>query len=225
MKSTSEPLRKIRSFVRREGRMTPGQQRALASHWLTYGLSLDDGTLNFTQLFTQSGSCILEIGFGMGENLLNQAAMHRDYNFIGIEVHRPGVGKLLAAAAEQQLTNLKVFCADALDVLQHCIADASLDGVLLFFPDPWHKKRHHKRRIVQTDFVHLIATKLQAGGIFHIATDWQGYAEHIHDILAQSTDFTICDNNPLLTRSHTRFEQRGLRLGHQLYDFVLQRIK
>ncbi|HAU14828.1 MAG TPA: tRNA (guanosine(46)-N7)-methyltransferase TrmB, partial [Gammaproteobacteria bacterium] len=151
MNEMDQPQRRLRSFVRRQGRMTEGQSRAMETLWQDYGLDLRQGLLNSTELFGNDGPVILEIGFGDGVSLLQMAQAAADSNFIGIEVHRPGVGKLINDAHHAGVTNIRVFCEDAIDVLQQCIADNSLDGVQLFFPDPWHKKRHNKRRIVQAE--------------------------------------------------------------------------
>ncbi len=168
-----ENPRRIRSFVKRAGRMTPSQEHALEHYWPLYGLTLDKGPLNFTEIFGNDHPVIMEIGFGMGDSLSTMAATMPDNNYIGIEVHRPGVGRLLNNLATQDLGNVRVFCDDAIEVMAQCIADESLGGVQLFFPDPWHKKKHHKRRIVQSKFAQDIRQKLAPDGIFHMATDWQ----------------------------------------------------
>jgi tRNA (guanine-N7-)-methyltransferase len=216
----SQIQRKIRSFVRRAGRITAKQQHALQEYWADHGVSVTGPVLSLPTLFGCAAPCILEIGFGMGEGLLTQAVTHPDYHFIGIDVHKPGVGKLLAGIAEHKLSNVKVFCGDAVEVLQQRIPNHSCNAVLLFFPDPWPKKKHHKRRIVQPDFIQLITAKLLPHGILHIATDWQDYAMHIEHTLSLQTELQRCDHNPWLTRSTTRFAQRGVRLGHALWDFI-----
>ena len=167
--------RKIRSFVRREGRMTAGQTAAYEELMPVYGLEYEKQKLNLAQLFGNQNPIVLEIGFGMGASLAEQAAKNPDKNFFGIEVHRPGVGSLLARIKESGATNVRVIAHDAIEVLEHMLDDASLDKVQLFFPDPWPKKRHHKRRIVKSDFVQQLRTKLKDGGIFHMATDWENY--------------------------------------------------
>ena len=176
--STIENPRRIRSFVKRAGRMTPSQEHALENYWGFYGLELSQGLLNFTELFGNDHPVIMEIGFGMGDSLSTMAATMPENNYIGIEVHRPGVGRLLNNLATQELSNVRIFCDDAIDVMAQCIADESLTGVQLFFPDPWHKKKHNKRRIVQPKFAQDIRQKLSIEGVFHMATDWQPYAEH-----------------------------------------------
>ena len=177
--STIENPRRIRSFVKRAGRMTPSQEHALENYWGFYGLEVSQGLLNFTELFGNDHPVIMEIGFGMGDSLSTMAATMPENNYIGIEVHRPGVGRLLNNLATQELSNVRIFCDDAIDVMAQCIADESLTGVQLFFPDPWHKKKHNKRRIVQPKFAQDIRQKLSIEGVFHMATDWQPYAEHI----------------------------------------------
>ena len=172
-------IRKIQSFVKREGRLTKGQEKAIESNWETMGLEHKSGLLNMNEVFERSAPVVLEIGFGMGKSLVTMAKNEPDKDFIGIEVHRPGIGACLADAQEQGVTNLRVYEHDAVEVLADCIADGSLSRMQLFFPDPWHKKRHHKRRIVQPEFVEKLRGKLAIGGVFHMATDWENYAEHM----------------------------------------------
>jgi len=223
-------MRTIKSFVKREGRMTPGQKRALTTLWPRYGIDLRvDTVIPFDQVFSTPGPIILEIGFGMGEAIADMADHNRTENFIGIEVHRPGVGRLLACADKLNLINLAVICADAVEVVSHHIADNTLKRVQIFFPDPWHKKKHHKRRLIQTDFISLLAKKIAPGGQLHIATDWQHYAEHIIDVLQASPDFENCAKNALYVerpsqRPLTRFEQRGHRLGHGVWDILFYKL-
>jgi len=175
--------RTIKSFVRREGRMTPAQKQALDNLWSQYGLELTSNKIDFSSLFNNQFPTILEIGFGMGGSLLTLAQEHPKNNYIGIEVHRPGVGALLANIAVHNLTNIRIYCADAIEVLNQCIPDNSLAEIIILFPDPWPKKRHHKRRLIQPKFIELIHTKLQPNGLLHIATDWENYAEHIEQII------------------------------------------
>ena len=203
-----------------------GQQNALQRLWPHYGLSPDE-CLDPAAAFGRSAPLTLEIGFGNGASLAAMAAAAPDRDFIGIEVHRPGVGQLLNALEAGRLDNVRVFCHDAVEVLNHCIDDHSLDRVLLLFPDPWPKKKHHKRRIVQPAFVALLAHKLKAGGLLHMATDWQPYAEHMQAVMAISRTFRDCRENDraacVAARPATRFEQRGVRLGHTVSDLVYQR--
>lgn len=224
--NTATPYRReIRSFVRREGRMTDAQKNAISELWPHYGLDFENGALDIAQTFGREAPTYLEIGFGMGDSLVEMAQVHPQYNYIGIEVHRPGVGRLLANVHEKQLTNLKVFCHDAVEILKHTLADHSLDGVFLYFPDPWPKARHHKRRIVQPAFVELIAKKLKPGGFFHMATDWQNYAEHMLDVMNASPLFTNTSPTGDYVekpeyRPLTKFEKRGQKLGHGIWDLV-----
>ncbi len=216
-------LRRIRSFVKREGRLTPGQQTAIKTGWPLFGLSLDSH-ISPHALFGNDNPITLEIGFGNGESLVTMASNNPDRNFIGIEVHRPGVGHLLRTVLEKKLSNVRVFDTDAIDVLQQAIPDHSLDCVQLFFPDPWHKKRHHKRRIVQIEFLNLIHSKLKTGGRFHAATDWENYAEHMIETLNAHHGFVNSSDTAYIERPEyrplTKFENRGLRLGHGVWDMV-----
>lgn len=221
--------RKIRSYVLRGGRLTLGQQRAMERHWPQWGLSVDDGPLDIDASFGRSAPTVLEIGFGMGASLAEMAAAQPQNNFIGIEVHPPGVGSLLMASAKREIDNIRVYRHDAIEVLQHCIPNASLQGVQLYFPDPWHKKKHHKRRIVQQDFVDLIAAKLVPDGWFHMATDWQEYAQHMLDVMEPQPLFANSAGPGNFSarpewRPKTKFEQRGERLGHGVWDLLYRRI-
>lgn len=223
-------VQKIRSFVKREGRLTKGQAKALEEFWPSMGLEHKNGVLNLQEVFSRSAPVVLEIGFGMGKSLVEMAANESDKDFIGIEVHRPGVGTCMADANEQGVSNLRVYEHDAVEVLKDCIGDESIDRLQLFFPDPWHKKRHHKRRIVQPEFVEKLRSKLKIGGVFHMATDWENYAEHMLEVmklaegyknLSQSGDYVPRpDNRPL-----TKFEQRGHRLGHGVWDLMFERVE
>jgi len=225
--SNSHPPRKIRSFVRREGRLTAGQQRALQDLWPRYGLEAHT-PLDLDEIFGRTAPRTLEIGFGNGDALLAMATSQPETDFIGIEVHRPGVGRLLRGLEQRALTNVRVIREDAVPVLEHSLPNGCLDRLLLFFPDPWHKKRHHKRRIVQTAFIELLAKKIAHGGILHMATDWEDYAEHMLGVMEQSAAFRNCaaagNYSPRPDyRPTTRFEQRGKRLGHEVWDLVFER--
>ena len=219
----------IRSFVIRAGRITAGQKNAFDTAWPQYGLSLFDGLINPDILFGRSAPLVVEIGFGMGDSLLQMAIAEPDKNFIGIEVHPPGVGRLISQAKLQGLTNLKVYMADAMDVMEDCIQDESIDRLQLYFPDPWHKKKHHKRRIVQPAFVQKLYPKLKVDGIFHMATDWQAYAEHMLEVMTAAEGFTnnTQTDNPYSPRPDyrpiTKFEKRGERLGHGVWDLVFKK--
>lgn len=218
-----EIRRTIRSYVLRQGRLTPGQKLALEQLWPVYGIDYANAPLDMPAIFGRSAPLTLEIGFGDGDSLLQQAIAHPERDFLGIEVHRPGVGRLLSRCHEAGLSNLRVFNHDAVEVLKNQIPDQSLDCVQLFFPDPWHKKRHHKRRIVQPEFAALVLRKLRPGGYFHMATDWQAYAEHMLAVMEASPGFANAAGAGQYSRNDglrplTKFEQRGLRLGHGVYD-------
>lgn len=220
--------RTIRSFVLRTGRMTPGQERALEEHWPRKGLLRENGMLDYATVFGRSASVVLEIGFGMGASLVEMAKAAPDKDFIGIEVHRPGVGKLLHLMAEQGVENIRAYCDDAVEVLHQCIPDASLDGVQIFFPDPWHKKKHNKRRLVQAEFVQKLRVKLKRGGVIHLATDWQDYAGQMLDVMTAADGFKNQfdgyaprpESRPL-----TKFEKRGERLGHGVWDLLFEKVQ
>lgn len=225
----SDHKRQIRSFVRREGRMTGLQREALETLWPRYGINFVPKQIDFSQIFGNVAALTLEIGFGMGQSLVQMAQSEPQRNFLGIEVHRPGVGSLLHALHEQGVNNVRVMQHDAVEVLRVCVPDGSLQTVQIFFPDPWPKKRHHKRRIIQTEFVQLLATKLQVGGVLHVATDWQPYAEHMQMVLAANIDFCDTVNSAVheyhvQQRPQTKFEMRGERLGHAMWDGVYQKI-
>lgn len=226
---TDEHKRRIRSFVLRTGRMTVGQQRGMDEFWPRWGLSVEQGLIDPAQVFGRDAPLVLEIGFGMGASLLTQATEMTDHNFIGIEVHTPGVGKLLAEAGDAGLTNLRTYQEDAIEVLNRCIPDGSVDLLQLFFPDPWHKKRHHKRRIVQAEFAQLVRRKLKVGGRFHMATDWENYAEHMVEVMSVAEGFenTATEGQQYVprpdSRPHTKFEARGERLGHGVWDIIYRK--
>ena len=209
--------------MRREGRMTPAQADALRDLWPEYGIPDGTDPIDLDALFGRRAPRVLEIGFGNGDVLLELAARHPEKDFLGIEVHRPGVGSLLRRAHEAGIRNLRVSAQDAVEVLRDRIATASFDAVHLFFPDPWPKKRHHKRRIVQPDFIALIADRLVDGGRFHLATDWEPYAEWMQELVDANPDFTGGVAPRPDTRPETRFELRGLRRGHSVKDLIYQR--
>lgn len=227
---TGEPgRRQVRSFVLRQGRLTEAQKRAFGEHWCRYGLDYSGEVRDFQAAFGRSAPRVLEIGFGNGEALRHACEHEPTRDFIGIEVHRPGVGRLLNALAEAGLDNARLYCHDAVEVLRNEIAPASLDEVRIYFPDPWHKKRHHKRRLVQPEFAALLAERLRSGGLLHLATDWEGYAGHMWEVL---------DAEPRLRnragpgghlprppwRPQTHFEARGLHLGHGVWDLLYDRL-
>ena len=220
--------RPIRSFVRREGRITPSQQRALARLWPRYGLEAGEQPFDFAEIFGRHATRVLEIGFGDGVSLRQQAQAHPESDYLGIEVHRPGVGRLLHALDTEELTNVRVVCEDAVTVLRQNIPEGSLDTVQLFFPDPWPKKRHHKRRIVQPEFVELVRTRLREGGRFHLATDWEAYAQHMMVILSEASGYrNVAGSGNFASRPDsrplTKFELRGQRLGHPVWDLIFER--
>lgn len=213
----------IRSFVIRSGRMTDGQRAAFNQWWPQFGLRMENGVFDAEQTFNNQNPTVVEVGFGMGDSLIEMARAETDKNFVGIEVHPPGVGRIISQAGENELRNLKVFMADATDVLSDCFSDGSLHRFQLYFPDPWHKKKHHKRRIVQTEFVRLITQKLAPGGVLHMATDWQPYAEHMLAVLSAEPQLinTVEDFSPRPSfRPLTKFEKRGERLGHGVWDLL-----
>jgi len=217
----------IRSFVIRAGRITVSQKAAFDSWWPSYGLSLYKGLIEPAAIFGRRAPVVLEIGFGMGDSLLEMAKNEPEKDFIGIEVHPPGVGKLINTAGKEGVQNLRVYMADAMDVLEDCIPDGSIDRLQLYFPDPWHKKKHNKRRILQPAFVQKLRPKLKQGGIFHMATDWQPYAEHMLEVMSIAPGFkNIEPHNGYSSRPEyrpiTKFEKRGERLGHGVWDLLFQ---
>jgi len=223
---------RIRSYVLRAGRVGSGQARALAEIGPQFMLPYQPAVLDLDAVFGRAASNsnpvsrILEIGFGMGEGLAQIAAAHPENDYLGVEVHTPGVGALLKQIGERGLTNVRVIQHDAVEVLTHMLAPASLAGIHIFFPDPWHKKRHHKRRLIQSPLVHLLASRIRPGGYIHLATDWQDYAEQMLAVLSAEPLLanTVADYAPRPdTRPLTKFEQRGIRLGHGVWDLVFRR--
>jgi len=256
-----EPINKefhrpIRSFVKREGKLTSGQQNAINQLWPTHGVDLENEPLDMVQLFGRDAPVVLEIGFGNGLSLAEMAETHADMNFFGIEVHKPGVGSCLVQAKKRELSNIRVSGDDAVLVLNQQIPDASIERVQIFFPDPWHKKRHHKRRLIQPAFVEMLVSKLKPGGQIHAATDWENYAEHILAVLSVNSQLkNTVDNSPTAAeflsdagevmvdseqwpsrqlleqgaapkpdyRPGTKYESRGVRLGHGVWDIVFEK--
>lgn len=219
----------IRSFVIRAGRMTDGQKSAFDQWWPSYGLSLFDGVLDFTEIFGRTAPVVLEVGFGMGDSLLAMAKNDPDTDFVGIEVHPPGVGRLISCAGLDGVKNLRVFMADANDVFADCIPNNSLTRMQLFFPDPWHKKKHNKRRIVQPTFIETIRTKLAKNGHFHMATDWENYADYAMEVMSCTEGYRNVAGEYHFAkqpsyRPTTKFETRGERLGHGVWDLVFEKI-
>jgi tRNA (guanine-N7-)-methyltransferase len=255
MNKTNYHLRTIRSFAIRIGRMTKAQREALDNLWQQFGLEIskkvdsqskpsmsgmtssslqgsihgvfacESAFFDFNKIFNRNVPRILEIGFGMGHALIAQAQQKPACDFIGIDVHKPGVGAVLDAIAKHQLKNIRLFCADAVEVLTQCVPDNSLDEVQLFFPDPWPKRKHHKRRLVQTAFVKLIHKKLKPYGKFCLATDWEDYAKHMLKVFSNASDFINAAGDQQFAPRHvdrplTKFEQRGKNLGHSVWDLV-----
>jgi len=222
--------RPIRSFVMRTGRMTAGQTRAIDELWPKHGVEYSPQLLALDAVFGRAAPCTLEIGFGNGEHLAALATAHPERNYLGIEVHRPGVGHLLLLAQTRNLTNIRASTHDAVEVLRDQIAPGALDEVLVLFPDPWHKKRHHKRRLIQPPFVELVASRMCAGGVLRLATDWEEYALQMLEVLGASKHLfaNLSPTGDWMPRpderAPTRFEKRGARLGHGVWDLAFRRI-
>ena len=217
---------RIRSFVLRAGRVGPGQARALAELGPQFLLPYQTQPLDLNHLFNRAAPKILEIGFGMGEGMADIAQAHPENDYLGVEVHTPGVGALLKQLGERGLSNVRIVQHDAVEVLSQMLPPASLDGAHIFFPDPWHKTRHHKRRLIQPPLVHLLASRLQPGGYLHLATDWEDYAVQMLDVLRAEPTLvnTATDYVPRPeSRPLTKFEARGLRLGHGVWDLVFHK--
>lgn len=220
--------RKIRSFVLRQGRLTPAQARAYASAWPRFGIEYQKNALALSKTFSRETSQkVLEIGFGMGDATAKIAQTLPDHDFLAVEVHAPGVGALLKRIEEDNIANIRIVQHDAVEVLQNMIADESLDGVHIFFPDPWHKKRHHKRRLIQAGFIKLLCSKMKVGAYIHVATDWEAYAEWVLEVLSGEAllhntvkDYAVKPNY----RPLTKFENRGIKLGHGVWDLVFKRV-
>ncbi len=220
--------RPIRSFVMRGGRLTVAQQHALDELWPHYGIEQRETVLDSDDYFDQQADIIVEIGFGNGKSTWRMAQLEPDINFIGVEVHEPGVGQLLMALDEHHIENVRIVNEDAVVFLNKRIAPESLAGVRIYFPDPWPKKRHHKRRIIQPEFVELLASCIRQGGILHLATDWQPYADHMLEVMAGSKDFRnlsatgdYCDRPQW--RPRTKYEERGENLGFEVRDMLFER--
>ena len=225
-KQALQHQRHIRSYVKREGKLTKGQENAIAELWPSMGIDLEPVELDFTELFERQAPTLLEVGFGNGLSLAEMAEKHPETNFMGIEVHTPGVGSCLVQVKKRGLRNVRLSMDDAVEVVAQQIPDASLERIQIFFPDPWHKKRHHKRRLIQAEFVKALLVKLKPQGHLHIATDWQNYAEYIFEVLS---------NEPALEntvkayaekpsyRPQTKYETRGEKLGHGVWDIIFSR--
>jgi len=221
----TKPLRKIQSFVRRSGRLSKAQSTGLNELWPTYGVNLDNKTINLDELFNKPQSVTLEVGFGNGDSLLEMALQQPQNNFLGIEVYEAGIGRLINEANKKQISNLKIIKGDAVEILEGNIEDDSISCLQLFFPDPWHKKKHHKRRIIQTSFLDTLKNKLINGGIVHVVTDWEDYAEHIMETMENHPDFKNTAGDHIYSarpkhRPLTKFENRGQKLGYGVWDII-----
>jgi len=230
MTDQDQPIqRKIRSFVMRAARMTDGQKKSLDQNWEQFGLILANGNLSIKEAFGRESDTVLEIGFGMGDSFVDMAIAAPEKNFIGIEVHLPGVGRMLNRTETENVSNIRCYKEDAVEILNDCIEDGALSTLQLFFPDPWHKKRHNKRRIVQPEFAQLVRRKLKTGGTFHMATDWENYAEHMIEVMDVAEGFsnTAGTGNFLPDRPEhrpvTKFEKRGQKLGHGVWDLIYKK--
>jgi tRNA (guanine-N7-)-methyltransferase len=225
--NSSDNKRPVRSYVIRSGRLTESQRKAIESYWGDYVVEFIQQPLDLNSLFPQEAPVSLEIGFGMGSSLLTMAQQAPEKNFLGIEVHRPGIGKVLHEIEALGLKNLKLICHDAKDIIEQNILDNSLERILILFPDPWPKKRHNKRRLIQTEFVEKLSSKLQPQGVIHLATDWQPYAEHMLEVLEASA--SLQNHNGVgsywqsAERPPTKFEARGKRLGHGVWDLLFRK--
>ncbi|MES9992358.1 MAG: tRNA (guanosine(46)-N7)-methyltransferase TrmB [Candidatus Thiodiazotropha sp.] len=227
--STESSHRPIRSYVLRQGRLTEGQQRAFQELWPRYGVTLEQGELGLASLFGREAPLTLEIGFGNGEALAQLAARHPEQDFLGVEVHSPGVGHLMLTLDAQESVNVRILQCDAMELLRHHLPAASLHKILLYFPDPWHKRRHHKRRIVDREFTDLVHRALKPDAVIHMATDWEDYARQMMAQFSQHSGFRnqagVENFSPRpKSRPLTKFEQRGERLGHGVWDLLFERL-
>ena len=223
-----EGHRKVRSFVLRQGRFTPAQQRAFDAHWPRYGLDVARGEPDWNAVFGRRAPLVLEIGFGNGEQLLWSALHEADKDFLGVEVHRPGVGRLLNALAAHNVDNVRLYNSDVVGVLDAAIAPGALHEVRIYFPDPWPKKRQNKRRLIQPDFAATLAARVAPGGRLHLATDWADYAAHMREVLDNAKGWrSLGDTDGFVARPswriETHFEKRGRRLGHGVWDLLYER--
>jgi len=228
---TSIFKREIKSFARRQRRLTARQAAALQSAWPHYGVVVSDDMLNLDAIFHRHAAKVLEIGFGHGDTLVPMAMAHPEHDYLGIEVHEPGIASVMVNIIEQDIKNIRVIEGDAVTVLRHHIPDHVFSRIHLYFPDPWPKKKHHKRRIVQPDFIEMLHDKLGDGGVLHFATDWENYAEHMMCVLSANPGFKnkigegqFADNEAAPLRAHTKFEKRGVQLGHGVWDLLFERV-
>ncbi len=227
MTEEEQSRRTIRSYVVRGGRLTPSQRQAMETLWPVFGLDIEAGLVDRQAVFGRSAELVFEIGFGMGDSLSAMALQHPDRDYIGIDVHPPGIGTLLREIRDSNITNLRVMQGDAMQVLENCFTDNSLDRIQIFFPDPWHKKRHHKRRMIQPPFGEALAQKLKMGGVLHLATDWENYAEQMMEVMSASPRFSNLAGAGCFALEHerveTKFERRGRRLGHGVWDLLFEK--
>lgn len=226
-RGATEHRRPVRSFVRREGRMTPAQEAALERLWARFGVAAPSA-IDVAKAFGREAPLCVEIGFGTGDHLAASAQGRPDWNFLGIEVHRPGVGRLLQTVEQREISNVRVACHDAVEVLRDCLPAGIVDEIVIFFPDPWPKKKHHKRRLIQAEFAELLARVLRPGGRLRLATDWKDYSDHMLEVLNAAAEFANAAADGRFVprpedRPLTRFENRGLRLGHEVFDLEYRR--
>jgi tRNA (guanine-N7-)-methyltransferase len=229
MAMSGVPMRKVRSFERRPGRITTAQKRALEHLWPRWGITFGEQRLDLDSVFGRRAPRVLDIGFGDGEALLTAAANNPAIDYLGVEVHEPGIGHLLVLIERAALDNIRIVQRDAVEVIAHMLGPSSFDGINLFFPDPWPKKRHHKRRLIQPAFVAELARILKNGGLVHVATDWADYAVHVREVLANCSGFEpvvldAINADPLAFRAPTKFEQRGRKLGHDVVDLCYRKL-
>lgn len=228
--TTSIFKRTVKSFARRQRRLTPRLEKAMDAAWPQFGVEIPDHLLNLEKLFGNTAPVICEIGFGHGDTLIPMALANPDKNYLGIEVHEPGIAAVMQLIIEHAIKNIRIIQNDAVKIMQEHIPDHALSRVHIYFPDPWPKKRHHKRRIIQAEFVQLLRQKLSDGGAVHCATDWENYAQHMMAILSDAPGFTnamgdnqYADNAQLQLRTNTKFEKRGVKLGHGVWDVVFMK--
>jgi tRNA (guanine-N7-)-methyltransferase len=226
---TNKRGQRKQSFVRRDGRETPAQKRARQTLWPQFGLQIEDGIIDYAQIFGRSAPCYLEIGFGSGHSLLALAKAQPELNLIGVETHKPGIGALMQQIEQHQINNIHVYDHDVVEILEQCIPNASLDGLQIFFPDPWPKRRHHPRRLIQPEFIRLVVEKLKAKGTLHLATDWEDYAKHMLQVLSAEQHLqNLAGMRQFATRSAyrpivTKFERRAQKEGREIWELQFMR--
>lgn len=220
-------FRTVKSYVVRGGRLTSSQQQAMETLWSQFGLELEQGIIDQKKIFSRHAELVLEIGFGMGESLIAMARQNPRQDFVAIDVHPPGIGTLLRAIKENDLQNIRLYKNDAKIILDECFADNSIDKIQIFFPDPWQKKRHHKRRLIQPEFVQRLRTKLKVGGLLHLVTDWENYSGQMLQVLSAAKGFANTFGQGQFASEHdrpkTKFERRGERLGHGVWDLIFKK--